>query len=373
MSRRTVLAILLVVVLVALAGGSAGRESTRDAVVAFRAGERCSPAARQVAEAIRFDEANGTALSDRLDASRMPEPQSRTQSTGLELGVSSHLIYVSEAEQRAELKRLVAAGVKWVREDFIWSYAEPAPGSFNWGCFDQFMRVASEVGAEVLPIIGYEAAWPGWTDAEYGRYAAAVVSRYPYLKAIELWNEPWLASGGGAGLNQADPARYISLVLAAARKVRAVRPVTILAAGEDVIGHGPRDGQPWLGQIAQALDPHVDAWAIHPYPEPKSRGPLDDDGDTDYRWDYRRVEHSRRHTQKPVWITELGWPTNTHEQSVSEQQQTQYVKEAIALAKTWPYVEKLFIYSWDKSPGDDGFGLRRPDNSTRGAWEEIKR
>jgi polysaccharide biosynthesis protein PslG len=280
------------------------------------------------------------------------------------------LIWVSSKEQQAEFQRLKAAGFKWIREDFLWSHIEPQKGQFNWTLPDTLMANAKAAGLKVLPIIGYGASW-AWTHADYARYAAAIVKRYPELEAIELWNEPW---GNWAWPNP-DPAVFVQLVKTAVPEVRAADPaVTILVSGDYWIVGGPRNGQQWLAQIASQLNSVVDAYSVHPYPDPKNRGPLADRPEQGYRWDYRRVELTRQQTTKPIWITEVGWATHTHSQSVTEAQQAQYHREAIQRARSWPYVRTYFAYSWDKEPrtGGDGFGLRRPDNSTRPAFDAVR-
>jgi len=59
------------------------------------------------------------------------------------------------APQGAELKLLLdraqAAGLGWVRIDFLWAYVEPKQGVFDWSVYDNIVAAAQEVAAELSP------------------------------------------------------------------------------------------------------------------------------------------------------------------------------------------------------------------------------
>jgi exo-beta-1,3-glucanase (GH17 family) len=92
----------------------------------------------------------------------------------------------------------------------------------------------------------------------------------------------------------------------------------------------------------------------------------------------RRIAR-QRDAPRPIWITELGWSTAPQaEESVTEREQARYVADALDRAlNDWDgFVERIFIYSWDRSRDDPGdleahFGLRRADGSFKPAWREI--
>jgi hypothetical protein len=308
-------------------------------------------------------------------------------------------------DRQAEMARLRKHGVDWTREDFLWGTIEPAKGTYNWSWPDKLMTSASRTGMNVLAILGYSARWSSSgpngegtyaprVNAEFASYAAAVVRRYGRsgtfwrthpeleprpLSAVEVWNEPW---GHWNWKPQPDPAAYARLARATAAAVKAVDPqVKVLISGD--LLQVRTDGKivEWLKNVLAAdagLKSLVDAYSVHPYPYPRDLGPHDRRPDP--RWDYRRVELIHRvDPSRPLWITEVGWSTaaGVHD-AVSEAQQAVFVRGAVerALGEWGGFVERIFVYSWDRSNGRAGdregnFGLRRADGSTKPAWAAL--
>jgi exo-beta-1,3-glucanase (GH17 family) len=128
----------------------------------------------------------------------------------------------------------------------------------------------------------------------------------------------------------------------------------------------------------------VDGWTVHPYPSPRDRSPVDDSGDQRFAFDRVELIHAlavERDVDRPIWITEVGWSTApAAEGAVDEAAQARYVRQALDRAlDTWGgWVERIFLYSFDRSSGPPGdleahFGLRREDGSPTPAWDEVMR
>ncbi len=330
------------------------------------------------------------------------------------VGLCSHLIWLSEADAAKALAPVVRGGVKWVREDFPWDQLQPSPSTWDWSRSDTLMRAASRSGVTVLAILDYSAPWassdpsdrgdthyPPSSVTAYAAYANAVVSRYGVggsfwnanrsltprpLGGIEIWNEPY---GWWNWKPGPDPAAYARLVRAAAAAARSAQPsISVLADGDllEVRQDGAIVG--WLDSLLSAdpgLGNVVTAFSVHPYPDPASQAPTDTSGDP--RWSYigsvpliRQTELSHG-VSTPLWITEIGWTTATgSSDDVSEAQQARYITDAVTIAlRDWgSFVQRVFVYSWDKStalPGDDqgNYGLRRADGSTKPAWSSLVR
>ncbi|MGH2950337.1 MAG: beta-galactosidase [Solirubrobacteraceae bacterium] len=320
------------------------------------------------------------------------------------IGLATHMQWSGEPI-RLQVAALRDGGVRWIREDFTWAAIEPTEGSFDWRGPDALMAAAAAEGVDVLALLAYSAPWAASGDdehfpprdpADYARYARAVVERYGEggsfwegrddvrpLRAVEVWNEPW---GHFFWEPDPDPAAYAALARAAARAVReAGASVQVLVPADLLQVRTDGSIAPWFEALL-AADPDlpelVDGWTVHPYPSPFDRSPADSDADP--RFGYGRVEQvheiARRHdVERPIWITELGWSTAPeHEESVSEEEQADYVAIALdrALGDWSDFVERIFIYSFDRSgeAADDlqaHFGLRRADGSFKPAWEEI--
>jgi hypothetical protein len=297
--------------------------------------------------------------------------------------------------------------VRWIREDFLWSRIEPERGRFDWQRTDELMAAAAAAGIDVLAILDYSAPWstsdpggeleaPPADDADYARFARAVVDRYGAggsfwdgaehvrpLAAVELWNEPWGYFFWGP---DPDPARYARLAREAAEAVRAAdRDVDVLVPADLLQVRSDGAVQPWFSAVLEA-DPElpelVDGWTVHPYPSPRASGP---GADGDPRFSVGRVDEVRRvaeraDAERPLWITEIGWTTATGtEEGVTEEQQAEYLDQTLALAAgPWrDFVARTFVYTWTRSSGAPGdvegnFGLRRADGSPKPAWRVVR-
>jgi hypothetical protein len=319
------------------------------------------------------------------------------------IGLSTHLQWSGDpiAPQVAALRE---GGVRWIREDFQWAAIEPRRGRFDWRGTDALMAAAADQEVDVLAILAYSAPWaatagehsPPRRIEDYARYARAVVRRYGEdgtfwadhedprpLRAVELWNEPW---GHFFWEPDPEPAAYARLALGAARAVRAEAPEVDILVPADLL-QVRTDGAiaPWFEALLDAdaeLPELVDGWTVHPYPAPRDRSPADPR--VDPRFAFGRVVlvrdiAVRRGVERPIWITELGWSTAPDdEEAVSEREQGRFVARALdrALGAWADFVERIFIYSWDRSGTDPGdleahFGVRRKDGSFKPAWREI--
>ena len=321
----------------------------------------------------------------------------------LAVGLATNFVWDRDADVEGELAGLAACGVTAIREDLLWEVVEPEPGRLDWRRTDRVMRAAAASGIGVLGILGYSAPWAS-TDPSGGgqrnhapddagafaEYAGAVAARYgpassfwgagdgfrPLL-GLEIWNEAW---GWWAWRPDPDPVAYARLALAAATAIEDAAPDVVVVLTADPFQNRRGGGHPpWLDAVlvaAPALPPLVDVYAVHPYPGPRDVGPLQARADP---WDdFRRVaivdEVARaRGVPRPVWITEVGWSTSVAPQSVSEADQAGHVVAAVErAANEWPFVERLFVYTWardreDQSDIESGFGLRRVDGSAKPA------
>lgn len=333
------------------------------------------------------------------------------QAAGGRLGMASHLIWLGEADAEAEMRRIRAGGIDWIREDFRWDLLEPAPGRFDWSRTDALMAAAARTGMNVLAILDYSARWassdpsgrgdihyPPREPADYARFARAVGERYgtagtfwagrpdlpPHpLGAVELWNEPW---GHWFWKPAPDPAAYARLALAGALAVKVAQPdIETLLSGEVLLIRPDGSAGDWLGPVLEAepaLAGVIDAYATHPYPHPRDRPPLDTTSKPPYRFeraDLTRAIAAAHGAPRPIWITEVGWSTAPGvSDAVSEEAQAGYLRQAVTSALGRQGVERMFVYAWDRSngvPGDreGNYGIRRADGSMKPAWAALTR
>ncbi|NOY79724.1 MAG: hypothetical protein GXP31_01835 [Kiritimatiellaeota bacterium] len=185
-----------------------------------------------------------------------------------------------------------AAGVKWTREEILWHRTEPEKGRFDFGFYDKVVKCAEDHGISVYGLLDY---WSDWTRPyteegieDYCRWAARVVEHYKdRIHHWEIWNEPNIFFWSG------PKELYPVLLKRAYAAIKKVDP-TAKILGCSTAGIDTR----FIEKVMSAKAP-FDILTVHPY-----RGRLDDRGFIEELRDVRKLVGGR-----PVWITEMGWPT----------------------------------------------------------------
>jgi hypothetical protein len=298
----------------------------------------------------------------------------------------------------------LAMNATWSREEFDWSVIEPSPGVWDWSRYDRMFTEASPRHLSIVADALESPSWAGsaWnalpsSSSTYADFVAHIAARYgpggtfwtshPSLTPdplgwIELWNEPYCAC---FSLGGADPARYAALVKASVLAGRAANPGVKYLIESDSTGSG---GRPWFlaGMYAAlpSLNQYFDAVAVHPYSYDVSPAvPSTQYGFQEGLTDARNLLVANGAADKPMWITELGWPTcpgGAAYRCVTEAQQATYLKAAFDLVKTTysSYVRAIFIYHYgDFLPGDPNdreqwFGLSHVDGTHKPAYDTFK-
>src|SRR3981081_2995852 len=70
-------------------------------------------------------------------------------SIGTHAGVaatSSMLLWGSDADLARDLDNIASTGAQWLRFDFDWASAQPAPGVFDWSLIDRVVNAARARG-----------------------------------------------------------------------------------------------------------------------------------------------------------------------------------------------------------------------------------
>jgi hypothetical protein len=303
------------------------------------------------------------------------------------------------------------AGPKWIRQDFDWSRIEPQPGTFDFSHYDQFMLLTAQYGVHILPLMLGTPAWAGATSntipadpSAYAAYVAAVVARYgprgsfwtehPNLAAyaiqtFELWNEPYYDNGNDGDY---DPGRYARLVKAAAIAGRRADPdARFLLAAENQAQHVDNAWVWWIDALYQAvpdLNNYFDGVAVHPYGTNLTDLSFPTPGQAYDGYDQiRRVEAIHREFanhnagNRPLWITEIGWPTciSGSERCTTLAGQAANLTTVFNFARTtWKnFVQAVFVYSYDDSSPDStdpehDYGLAYNDGTPKPALEVFK-
>jgi polysaccharide biosynthesis protein PslG len=246
-----------------------------------------------------------------------------------------------EAAQR-DLERTVEAGSRILRMGIGWDAIEPAPGTYDWSFWDEFMPLAVErYGVRLIPYVSYTPEWaatdPGpdyWRSPpadpeDFGRFMEAIATRYArWVDVWELWNEPDNAEYWSGNTTQ-----FAELTRAGSAGVRRANPQATVVLG----------GLAWdLEYLRELLAEHevapaVDAINIHSYFETWHEHPIEQLAN--YVEEAAAIIHAVGEGE-PLWMAEVGYSSRGIRPGVREFYRSRYREEhtadyqASALART---------------------------------------
>lgn len=269
------------------------------------------------------------------------------------MGVGMYLYrFHNHPNARAEMDKLcrlaAAAGVKWTREEFHWNWVENPKGTFDWSFFDEMVDSATAHGISVYGLVAYWTEWspPPFDDRfvkDYCDYLRVLVNRYKdRIHHWEIWNEPNIFFWPD------DKARYAVLLREAYKAIKETDP-TAKVLGMSTAGIDVK----FIEQMTE-LGVEYDDLTVHPY-----RHALDPLG---FKAELERT--SEQFGNRPIWITEMGWPSNIG--GVTERQQAALVSGVYLTGLASPVVRNVSWYNF-REDGEDPFynehhfGLLRHD------------
>lgn len=279
----------------------------------------------------------------------------------------------SEAQAQATITEAKALHAKVVRIELRWAVLEPEQGetSTSWGGeLENFVNRAAANGLRVIALVqstpcwassapatiesacvpGGESqadAWPPSNPATFGAFVGALAQHFgSKLDAIEIWNEPDFAGENYlAGPNKAEV--YAGLLKAAYPAIKSADPDIAVLGGAFVGSNGV-----FLSDLyADGIQGYYDALAVHFY--------------SDTLASLRAIHkvQTKYHDTKPLWLTEVGWPTCWPKEKIQKEQSCVTPKvqaeNVVNLTRTLahtPYVGAEVLYKLTDSGGED-FGV----------------
>ena len=170
------------------------------------------------------------------------------------------------------LDRVQAAGIGWVRIDFIWAWVEPSRDQFDWQVYDAIAAAARARGIEIFATIAYTPPWAtsgaavtGVPDdpAEWAEVCAAAAHRYRNsIRHWGVWSEPNLDKFWSGSRQQ-----YMDVILEpCADAIHAANPAARVG-GPDLahLTSGDSDWYDWLHDILRGAGDKLDFVTHHVY------------------------------------------------------------------------------------------------------------
>lgn len=283
---------------------------------------------------------------------------------------------VEQWKREQTLKMAREAGIGWVKMLFSWEGIEPRKGQFwedktkksTWEKFDEIVALCQKYGLRIIARLDRP---PDWTRADnrykttppdnfedYGRFVAAVVSRYKgRIQNYEIWNEPniWPEWGDRA----VDPKGYVELLKVAYKAAKEADPNALILSAP----------------LAQTLEKTTRNLSELDYLDAMYKAGAKDYFDilfaNGYGFEFppsappdpnvlnlQRIKLLRevmvRHgdDDKPIWLNEFGWNASPPDfpkdkliwRRVTEEEQANYIAEGIRLARSWGWIGVINVW-----------------------------
>jgi hypothetical protein len=281
------------------------------------------------------------------------------------------IVHAASSRKSEEYKLLEQMGCKWVLKTFYWNRIEPEKDSFDFLSYDLFVDDAKRQGLKIVGVLGFSTNYlfPKGKTKDYIspenmplflRYVEETVRRYKgQVDVWNIWNEPnihfWEGSDG----------EFFELSKLTADKIREIDPDAYIIGG--AFSRSP------AGFIKRMYNSGalegLDAIAFHPYAVNPSGSMRVYDN---FIKTLSEINYSR-----PVWITEMGYPTGgLYPTKVSENKFPTYIVKtitgaAIRGARVFLWYEMFDSLAIGKKSMDSEkhFGLIHRDYTRKaGSW-----
>lgn len=314
-------------------------------------------------------------------------PFDMSQLSDSPFGVNSHLARTSTGWDASLTELAVKAGIKNIRDASEWNSVEPQKGVYTVpsspvaaAYMDTFRREKIDQLWDVAynnPL--YDQNSTPYTDEGregFANHAKAVLDAYNgtnpadpgythFLKQIEVYNEFNIAFGDrGTGPADSKPEYYFPLLKKTYETVKAAHPDTTIVGMSTA-------GVPlsWMESVMKlgGLN-YMDVVSFHPYVYPNDPELIVKSID-DVKALVRKYNGGQ---EKPLWISEFGWPTHATLSGVSEKKSADDLVRAFVLSLA-NGIEKVYWYDLmndgtNVTYNEDNFGLVRNKSDKLGTY-----
>jgi GH35 family endo-1,4-beta-xylanase len=282
------------------------------------------------------------------------------------------------------IARLISeAGIKWVRQTIRWDFAEPKEDEFHFEGLDRAIDNQLKNGLNVYGLFVCK-SWSDPTGGDSGaiqnwvNFVSVVIERYKdRIKYWEVWNEEdfegfWKPT---------SPENYVKLLKATYLAAKKADPGCKIILGGLMGWGGTQTYFPFLDDVyKKGGRDYFDIVAFHPYTMPQD--PQKDNLLKRKIEDILERLKNNNDTSKPIWITELGWPSNKNLDPVSERavtpgEQAEYLAKAFKICLSYPQIKKVFWYGFrdvgtDYFESEHHFGLVDHDLKPKPSYDTYR-
>jgi polysaccharide biosynthesis protein PslG len=318
---------------------------------------------------------------------------------------------LSQAQQIAWLKDFRALGITWIRVNITWAIVQPARGPYNWAVYDRAVDEADAYGIRVDAQATYSAPWavgpgcaPQTTECQpasaqlYAAYAGAIARHFgSKISAEEIWNEPNSVAFWRPAPN---PAFYVQMLKDSYVAIKAADPrMIVVSGGLAAVGSNGANIPPVTftrDMYQDGAKGYFNALGDHPYSYPavpsqyKSWSGWSQMAQTSPS--IRSVMAAYGDAATPVWITEVGAPTDgpgvaagcgndghfvAHEDYMDQCLQAQELTQVVYYERSLSWLGPAFIYSFqDLGTNPDSqhnfFGIRTASGVRKQSYGALR-
>ncbi|MEB0042409.1 MULTISPECIES: cellulase family glycosylhydrolase [unclassified Pseudomonas] len=296
------------------------------------------------------------------------------------IGVSTQLL--NKKGSLTQVMQLIAdAGITSVRDDALWSTVEPRRGQLH--IDSVWLNYLSETKARrISPLLVLGYGNPSYDDNSKPRdpqirraftnYAKFVSHRLGNSAGYyEIWNE-WDGEKSGDAALSTD---YAVLVTETAQRIRSQNKQVKILAGA-VTSKGIDMG--FADRLIEAdVLSKVDGLSLHPSVYCRNA-----ERHTPEHWiawlrDVDANLKSIANKPVPLYLTEMGWPSNNGKCGVDERTQAAYLARSFFLGRTLPDIKGMWWYDLinegtDRNEIKQNFGLLEQNLRPKPAYQTLK-
>ncbi|MCE5259496.1 MAG: cellulase family glycosylhydrolase, partial [Chloroflexi bacterium] len=348
-------------------------------------------------------------LNPTASAAATPAESATVQPLGFDYGFQ--ISPVDGSRLSSAITAVQDAGFNWVKVQVSWADSEPDfKGGYAWAKLDEFIAKLDAAGLKVLLTVNDAPDWArsAFTDKtvsgppadpqDMADFMAALAGRYQgKVQALEVWSAQNLAYEWG--YDEIDAERYVELLCAVFKAVKAVDPnIAIISGGlmpTGVTAEGISiDDLEYLRQMyAAGCKACMDGVGVHP---------LGYNNPPDARIDYTNPDEPTfkvhrsfyfRETMlayhelmvlngdagKRLWPTEFGWASSSdpnpgyeYAADVTEAEQAQYLVRAYQMMKEWGWVGPAFAWNLNYGVTDPGSSFAHFSVWERQAYDSLR-